>query len=70
MFRIVLAACMILSAGQTFAATQYYVQHKAGGKCNISEHKPDGKAEMQVGQAFKTKADAEHAMKSAHECGS
>lgn len=69
MFRIVLAACMILSAGSTFAATEYFVQHKPGGKCTVSEHKPNGKSEMQIGAAWKTMAEAEHAMKSAHECG-
>jgi hypothetical protein len=69
MFRIVLAACVILSAGQTFAATHYYVQHHAGGKCTISEHKPSGKTETQIGGAWSTMVQAEHAMKSAHECG-
>jgi len=69
MLRIVLAACVMLSAGQTLAASQYYIQHATGGKCTVSQHKPNGKSEMQVGKAFKTMTEAERAMKSAHECG-
>jgi hypothetical protein len=52
------------------AATEYYVaQDTATKKCSIVTKKPDGKKMMDVGMMmYKTKADAEKAMKASAGC--
>ena len=64
------AIAMIISATSAFAATEYYVAQKAGGgACSVVTKKPDGTKEMMIGTAYyKTKADAEAALKVAAEC--
>jgi hypothetical protein len=64
------AIAMLISATSAFAATEYYVVHKAaGGACSVVTKKPDGKAMMMVGTAaYKTHAAAEAALKAAAEC--
>jgi hypothetical protein len=53
-----------------FAATDYYVVKDDGTKkCMVSETKPDGKKMMMIGKdMFKTKAEAETALKAATDC--
>lgn len=53
-----------------FAATDYWVAKSASTKkCEVVEMKPDGKTMMEVGKAaFKTKAEAETAMKASADC--
>jgi len=60
---------ILISATSAFAASHYYVAHKAGGDCSVVTKKPDGKAEMMIGTAsYKTHSAAEAAMKTAAEC--
>lgn len=71
MYKTLLVTGTILGliGGQAFAAAEYYVQHKSGvAKCAVSTKKPDGKMEVQVGGAYKTKAAASAAMKMAADC--
>ena len=53
-----------------FAAAPFYVeQNTKTKKCAVTEKKPNGTSEIQVGTTdYKTKADAEKAMKAASEC--
>ena len=52
------------------AAPVWYVEQSAKtNKCAVTEKKPNGKTEMEVGTVdYKSKADAEKAMKAAAEC--
>ena len=52
------------------AATDFYlVKDSATKKCAVSDKKPDGKTSMMIGKdMYKTKADAETAMKAAADC--
>jgi hypothetical protein len=51
-------------------ATEYYVAKDAATKkCSVVMKKPDGKKMMDVGMmAYKTKADADKAMKASADC--
>jgi hypothetical protein len=53
-----------------FAAHQYYVaQNNSTHKCSIVSKKPNGKSMIMLGaEGFKTKAEAESALKSMSEC--
>ena len=64
------AIAILISATSAFAASQYYVVHKAGGgACSVTTKKPDGKTEMMVGTAsYKNHSAAEAALKTAAEC--
>lgn len=64
------AIAMVISATSAFAASQYYVAQKAGGgACSVTTKKPDGTKVMMIGTGYyKTKADAEAALKAAAEC--
>ena len=64
------ALAVVLSATSVFAASTYYVSQKAGGgACSVTTKKPDGTKVMMIGTAYyKTKADAEYALKAAPEC--
>jgi hypothetical protein len=71
MFRrsmLALAAVSMFSL-PTLAATQYWVaKNDATNKCEVTSKKPSGKL-MEIGKtAYKTKKEAETAMKSAAEC--
>ena len=54
------------------AATEFYVaKDMTSKKCSVVMKKPDGKKMMDVGMMmYKTKADAEKAMKASAECKS
>ena len=68
----------VMIAGMAFAmlslpalaATEFYIaKDTATKKCAVVDKKPDGKATMMVGKdMFKTKADADAAMKKAADC--
>ena len=60
----------MISAAPAFAATEFYVgQDAATKKCSVSDKKPDGTKVMMVGKtSFKTKAEAEAAMKADKDC--
>ena len=47
------AIAILISATSAFAASQYYVVHKAGGgACSVTTKKPDGKTEMMARDRF------------------
>ena len=72
MIRTYLLTCLSIAAftAPVAAATEYYVaQDAATKKCSIVTKKPDGKKMMDVGMMmYKTKADAEKAMKGSACC--
>jgi hypothetical protein len=52
-----------------FAAEFYVAQNATSHKCSVMSKKPDGKTMMMLGtEGFKTKSDAENAMKGMTEC--
>jgi hypothetical protein len=62
-------AILAIGAVPTMAATHYYVVHPHdSAKCSVVSKHPDGKMEMMVGGAHKTKALAESAMMSSPAC--
>lgn len=69
-FILLAGLAAMISAAPAFAATVYYVgQDAATKKCSVSDKKPDGTKVMMVGKtSFKTKAEAETAMKADKDC--
>ncbi len=67
---IVIAATLASFSLPAMAATEFYIaKNESTKKCEVTEAKPDGKALMMIGKnAFKTKADAETALKAATDC--
>ena len=57
-------------AAPALAAHQYYVaQNNSTHKCSIVSHKPSGKNLTMLGaEGFKTKSEAENALKGMSEC--
>jgi len=52
-----------------FAAEFYVAQSASTHKCSVTSKKPDGKAMMLIStETFKTKSDAQKAMKGMSEC--
>jgi hypothetical protein len=70
--KLLIAAVLVATASApAFAATSFYVSQDATTKvCSVVDKKPDGKTAMEIGKAFKTKADAEKAMKADKQCKS
>jgi hypothetical protein len=71
MKKYVIAALLVAGvAAPAFAASQYYVaQNNSTHKCSIVAHKPDGKTLTMLGaEGFKTKSQAESALKGMSEC--
>jgi hypothetical protein len=70
--KLMLAAILVATAAApASAATMYYVSQDATTKaCSVVDKKPDGKAAMEIGKAFKTKADADKALKADKQCKS
>ena len=68
---VVFALGLLSFTAPAFAATEWYiVKNEATKKCEVVDKKPDGKKLMQIGMnMFKTKAEAETAMKGAKDCG-
>ena len=72
MIRTYLLTGLMLAAfiAPTAAATEYYVaKDMTSNKCSVVMKKPDGKKMMDVGmKAYKTKDDADKAMKAFPDC--
>jgi len=72
MYRKLLLTAALATAlvAPAFAATTWYVEKSVSThKCAVTEKKPNGTTETQIGTAgYKTKAEAETAMKAAPEC--
>jgi vancomycin permeability regulator SanA len=63
------SALIVALAAPAFAAEFYVAQSAADKKCSVVEAKPDGKTAMMVGKAsYKSKDEADKAMKAATEC--
>jgi hypothetical protein len=64
------ALALVAFSTPAFAANEWYVvKNESTKKCEVTETKADGKTMMEVGKTgFKTKAEAETAMKAAAEC--
>jgi hypothetical protein len=65
-----LSIATFVSTTSAFAATEFWVAKSAATKkCEVVAAKPDGKTMMEIGKAaYKTKAEAETAMKAAADC--
>ncbi len=67
---ILVAATLAGFSLPALAAEEFYVaKNDATKKCEVTQTKPDGKKMMMVGKdMYKTKAEAETAMKAATDC--
>jgi hypothetical protein len=67
---IVAISLLAFSLPALAATTEFYVaKNQATKKCEVSDKKPDGKTMMMIGKdMFKTKVEAETAMKAAADC--
>ena len=70
MKKYVIAALLVAGFATPAFAAQYYVaQNISTHKCSIVAHKPDGKTLTMLGfEGFKTKSQAESALKGMSEC--
>jgi hypothetical protein len=70
MKKYVIAGLLIAGlATPALAAEHYVAQNMTSHKCSIVSHKPDGKTLIMLGtDGFKTKSEAESALKGMSEC--
>ena len=69
MHRKSLLALVILIGFTAPSFADFYVAQGTDKKCQVTDKKPDGTKMMMVGKAgYKTKAEADTAMKAAKEC--
>jgi len=72
MFRrsVIAFATLSLFSLPAFAATEFWVAKNAStNKCEVVAKKPDGKMMVEIGKAgYRTKGQAEKAMKAAADC--
>ena len=70
MKKYVIAGLLIAGMATPALAAEYYVaQNASSHKCSIVSHKPDGKTLTMLGaEGFKTKSEAENALKGMSEC--
>jgi hypothetical protein len=70
MKKYVIAGLLIAGMATPALAAEYYVaQNTNSHKCSIVSHKPDGKTlTMLGGEGFKTKSEAQNALKGMSEC--
>jgi hypothetical protein len=70
MKKYVIAGLLIAGLATPALAAEYYVaQNATSHKCSIASHKPDGKILTMLGSdGFKTKSEAESALKGMSEC--
>jgi hypothetical protein len=70
MKKYLIAGLLIAGMATPALAAEYYVAQNANShKCSIVAHKPDGKTlTMLGGEGFKTKSDAQNALKGMSEC--
>lgn len=66
---VLVGALVVALAAPAFAAEFFVAQSAADKKCSVVEAKPDGKTAMMIGKAsYKSKDEADKAMKAATEC--
>ena len=70
MKKYVIAGLLIAGMATPALAAEYYVaQNSSSHKCSIVSHKPDGKTLTMLGSdGFKTKSEAQNALKGMSEC--
>jgi hypothetical protein len=70
MKKYVIAGLLIAGMATPALAAEYYVaQNASSHKCSIVSHKPDGKTLTMLGSdGFKTKSEAQNALKGMSEC--
>ncbi len=70
MKKYVIAGLLIAGMATPALAAEYYVaQNTSSHKCSIVSHKPDGKTLTMLGsEGFKTRAEAQNALKGMSEC--
>jgi hypothetical protein len=70
MKKYVTAGLLIAGMATPALAAEYYVaQNASSHKCSIVSHKPDGKTLTMLGsEGFKTKSEAQNALKGMSEC--
>jgi hypothetical protein len=70
MKKYVIAGLLIAGLATPALAAEYYVaQNMTSHKCSIMSHKPDGKTLTMLGtEGFKTKSEAQNALKGMTEC--
>jgi hypothetical protein len=70
MKKYVIAGLLIAGMATPALAAEYYVaQNASSHKCSIVSHKPDGKTLTMLGsEGFKTKSEAQNALKGMSEC--
>lgn len=70
MKKYVIAGLLIAGMATPALAAEYYVaQNASSHKCSIVSHKPDGKTlTMLGGEGFKTRSEAQNALKGMSEC--
>ena len=68
--KYVLAGALVVAlAAPAFAAEFCVAQSAADKKCSVVETKPDGKTAMMIGKtSYKSKDEADKALKAAAEC--
>ena len=66
---VVAGALIVAFAAPAFAAEFYVAQNAADKKCSVVDAKPDGKTATMVGKtSYKSKDEADKALKAATEC--
>jgi hypothetical protein len=69
MYRKALLTVAVLIGFTAPSFADFYVAQGTDKKCQVTDKKPDEKTMMMVGKtAYKTKSDADTAMKTAKEC--
>ena len=70
MKKYVIAGLLIAGLATPALAAEYFVaQNATSHKCSVLSHKPDGKTMTMLGtDGFKTKSEAESALKGMSEC--
>jgi hypothetical protein len=69
-FILLAGLAAMMAAAPAFAATEFFAaQDAATKKCSVVEKKPDGTKMVMIGKtSFKTKAEAEAAIKADKDC--
>ena len=70
MKKYLIAGLLVAGLATPALAAEYYVaQNTSSHKCSVVSHKPDGKSLIMLGaDGFKTKSEAENALKGMSEC--
>jgi hypothetical protein len=66
---VLASAAIVALAAPAFAAEFFVAQSAADKSCSVVDKKPDGKTAMMIGKvSYKSKDEADKAMKAAAEC--